>query len=139
LDEAGYEVLDEDMCYELLAETSLGRVGVNVDGRPAIFPINFALVDRQVVFSTGLGTKLTGALSGAVVAFEADWADTASHAAWSVQGCGPAILVEPGSEVEVAARVKVHAVAPVPRRFLVKIRLSYVSGRRLGGPINPEP
>ena len=78
VDSAGFEVLDEEECYALLAGASLGRVGVTVGAMPAIFPVNFALVGHHVVFSTGLGTKLTAALAGSVVAFEADWADEAA-------------------------------------------------------------
>jgi nitroimidazol reductase NimA-like FMN-containing flavoprotein (pyridoxamine 5'-phosphate oxidase superfamily) len=131
LDSAGFEVLDEEDCYELLGESNLGRVGVTLDALPHIFPVNYALVDRQVVFSTGHGTKLTAALSATVVAFEADRVDGPGGQVWSVHAIGRAILVEPGSDMEAAAKVAVHALAPLPRRFLVKIRPSHISGRRL--------
>ena len=117
VDSAGFEVLDEEECYALLAGASLGRVGVTVGAMPAIFPVNFALVGRHVVFSTGLGTKLTAALAGSVVAFEADWADETGGAAWSVQAVGRSTLVEPGSDLEAAALVAVASgpcATPVP-------------------------
>ncbi len=130
-DSAGFEVLEASECYELLGSVSLGRVGVTMDALPAILPVNFALIERQIVFATGLGTKYTAALSGKVVAFEADWVDEANRSAWSVQGVGTAVVVEPGSDLEAAALVAVRALAPVPRRLLAKLRLQHVSGRRL--------
>ena len=131
LDSAGFEILGEDDCYELLARTTLGRVGVTVEAMPAIFPVCFALIDRQIVFSTGHGTKLSTALAARVVAFEADWVAEDQTTAWSVQGVGRSMLVEPGSDLEAAARVAVRALAPVPRPYLVKIRPAFISGRRL--------
>jgi len=131
LDSAGFEVLGEDECYELLAKTTLGRVGVTVDAMPAIFPICFALIDRQLVFSTGHGTKLTMALSAKVVAFEADWVADDRTTAWSVQGVGRSMLVEPGSDLETAAKLLVQALAPAPRPYMAKIRPTFISGRRL--------
>ncbi len=132
IDSAGFEVLDEEECYALLASVSLGRVGVTMDATPAILPVNYALIDGQVVFATGLGSKLTAALSSSVVAFEADWVDEVSGAAaWSVQGHGSSMVVEPGSDLEADALLAVRSLAPLPRHFLAKVRLRHVSGRRL--------
>jgi nitroimidazol reductase NimA-like FMN-containing flavoprotein (pyridoxamine 5'-phosphate oxidase superfamily) len=40
--------LDPDDCAELLASSTLGRLGVLVDGRPEIFPVNHAVQgDRE--------------------------------------------------------------------------------------------
>jgi len=135
-DSAGFEILDDEECYALLVSTSLGRVAVSVEALPAIFPVTFALIDRQVVFSTGLGTKLSAALAGRVVGFEADWVAADGRAAWSVQLVGMSMVVESGSDMEAAALVAVHALAPVPRRFLVKVRPFRISGRRLP-PLQP--
>ena len=118
----------------MLGEATLGRVAVVVGALPAIFPVNFALIAGQVVFSTGVGTKLTAALDGGVVAFEADHVDPEKRAAWSVQVVGESMLVEPSSDMEAAALVAVRALAPLPRHFLVKIRPNFVSGRRLPPP-----
>jgi nitroimidazol reductase NimA-like FMN-containing flavoprotein (pyridoxamine 5'-phosphate oxidase superfamily) len=134
VDSAGFEVLDDDECYALLAGASLGRVGVSVGAMPAIFPVNFALVERCVVFCTGLGTKLTAALVGTVVAFEADWADESCRAAWSVLAVGRSAVVDPGSDLGAAALVAARAFSPVPRRFLVRIKPDHISGRRLPAP-----
>ena len=57
---------------------------VNVDGVPAAFPVNFALLDDDIVFRTAPGTKLSAALEGAVVGFEVDRIDPVFESGWSV-------------------------------------------------------
>ena len=54
-----------------------------IDGHPEIFPINYAVDHGTVVFRTGEGTKLDGALSGNPVAFEVDGYDPETNRAWS--------------------------------------------------------
>jgi len=66
----GIGVLDEAECLELLSRSSIGRVAVTIGAVPAVFPVNFRLVDRSIVFRTGTGTKLDAAVRHAVVAFE---------------------------------------------------------------------
>jgi len=133
LDTAGFEMLEEDECYALLGRAKLARVAVTLDAMPAIFPVCFALIDRQLVFSTGQGTKLNVAVAGKVIGFEADWVAQDNSAAWSVLSVGRCLMVEPGSELEALAKASVHALAPVPRPYLVKVRPAYLSGRRLPG------
>ena len=55
-------------CADLLASSSLGRLGVIVDGRPEIYPVNH-VYDREtgcVVFPSNPRTKLRAALELAV-------------------------------------------------------------------------
>ena len=65
-----------EACADLLEGATLGRLGVIVDGRPEIFPVNH-VYDRpsgHVVFPTNDGTKLHAALDWPWVAFEVDGA-----------------------------------------------------------------
>ena len=52
------EILGTEACWELLASAPVGRLGVVVDGRPEIFPVNFVTDDRTIVFRTEVGSKL---------------------------------------------------------------------------------
>lgn len=58
----------------MLARTVLGRLGVIVDGRPEIYPVNrvFDAEHDCVVFRTNARTKLHAALDWPWVAFEVD-------------------------------------------------------------------
>src|SRR6516225_6408037 len=87
-----YEELSAGECLELLATHRFGRIAVVVDGRPVVFPINYALEGDSVVFRTAPGTKLSGAALGHV-AFEIDGVNEATQTGWSVivQGVGSEI------------------------------------------------
>src|SRR5262245_52003398 len=87
-----YEELSVGECLALLATHRFGRIAVVVDGRPVLFPVNYALEGDSVVFRTAPGTKLSGAALGHV-AFEIDGVDDATQTGWSVivQGVGSEI------------------------------------------------
>jgi len=131
LDSAGFEILDQAECFSLLSKVTLGRVAVTIGALPAIFPVNFCMVAGQVVFCSGEGTKLTAALSGTIVAFETDWATRGE--VWSVQLVGASRVVEPATDLAAAELAALRSLAPVPRRYLVKITPERISGRRLPG------
>ena len=79
-------------CADLLATATLGRLGVIVDGRPEIFPVNH-VYDREsgaITFPVHAGTKMSGALEWPWVAFEVDGIDTENNIGWSVAVVGAA-------------------------------------------------
>jgi hypothetical protein len=122
----GLEILDEDECLRLLGTTEIGRVGVDVGALPAIFPVNYALIDGAVVFRTGDGAKLRAATRHAIVAFQADHADAAAAEGWSVQAVGVA---------EEVTETCLSQPPPSPwvggdRAHIVRIRPQLLSGRR---------
>src|SRR5688500_14773377 len=92
----GLELLDEAECLRLLSTSTIGRVALALGGLPAVFPVNFTMVDGNIVFRTGEGTKLSAALAKTIVGFEADAIDPTYHEGWSVLVVGRAEeLVEP--------------------------------------------
>jgi nitroimidazol reductase NimA-like FMN-containing flavoprotein (pyridoxamine 5'-phosphate oxidase superfamily) len=96
--------IDSDECAELLASTPIGRLGVVVDGRPEIFPVNH-VYDREsgcVVFPTNARTKLHAALHWPWVAFEVDGFEP-GRGGWSVLVVGKAETV---TDPEVVARAE---------------------------------
>jgi hypothetical protein len=122
--------LTVDDCWELLRFTEVGRLAVSVGEWPDIFPVNYVVDDRSIVFRTAEGTKLAAAVLGRAVAFEIDGYDPDGGEAWSVVAKGPAI--ELGSMVELFAAEDLplfpwHA-SPKPR--YVRIRPEAVTGRR---------
>ncbi|MDR6556688.1 nitroimidazol reductase NimA-like FMN-containing flavoprotein (pyridoxamine 5'-phosphate oxidase superfamily) [Arthrobacter pascens] len=56
------ENLDSGQCLDLLRQVSVGRLAVWVDDHPDIFPLNYTVDHGTLVFRTGEGTKLAGAL-----------------------------------------------------------------------------
>ena len=79
-----FETLSEEECLSLLAGVEYGRVAVvTADGHPEIFPVNFALEGRSVVFSTGSRLLIARAPLGHI-AFETDSIDPTTHEGWDV-------------------------------------------------------
>ena len=76
--------LSRQECLARLASMPLGRVGVSIDALPVILPVHFTLVDEAILFRTTKGSKLDNAVSGAVVAFQADDRDAVEGGWWSV-------------------------------------------------------
>ena len=131
LADEGLEILSEDECLDLLAGGEIGRVGVTVGALPAIFPVNYRVVDGAVVFRTSEGTKLAAAADGAVVAFETDHYDLAERSGWSVLAVGRSEVVH---DLDVAFKVLDAGLEPFAagvRTEIVRIRPELVSGRRI--------
>src|SRR5688500_15865966 len=77
------EALSVDQCWAHLRTGVVGRVAVIHDGKPDIFPVNYAVDHGSVVFRTGSGT-LYAASDRHPVAFEVDGYDVSEASAWSV-------------------------------------------------------
>jgi nitroimidazol reductase NimA-like FMN-containing flavoprotein (pyridoxamine 5'-phosphate oxidase superfamily) len=127
----GLEILSPAQCRDLLRRTAVGRVAVTVAALPAIFPVNYVLLDDQIVFLTGEGTKLRAALERAVVAFQVDHFDDATGSGWSVMAVGLAEEITDPAEVAAAAELDLHPFAAGDRTRFVKIRPEFLSGRRI--------
>jgi uncharacterized protein len=127
----GVELLTEDACWALLSRAEVGRVGVTVAALPAIFPVNYAVLGRAVVFRTAPGTKLAAATSGAVVAFEVDEFAGADRSGWSVLAVGRAEVVH---DLDVTVKVLAAGLEPWAdgtRVNVVRVAPTFISGRRL--------
>ncbi|HET9075708.1 MAG TPA: pyridoxamine 5'-phosphate oxidase family protein [Acidimicrobiales bacterium] len=124
------ELLSEAECRRLLATEQVGRIGVSVGALPAIFPVNYRMVDGDIVFRTGDGLKRRAALRGSVVGFEVDRIDPETMSGWSV------LVVGVANEIEVDAETADRYADITPwaagdRQHLVSIHPEVVSGRRL--------
>lgn len=95
VDRNGLEILSRDECLELLATRTIGRIGLSRDALPTILPVNYRVVDDDVIYATGTGTKSLAALHHQVVAFEVDDADGDRHVGWSVVVVGIPAELDP--------------------------------------------
>jgi len=124
--------LTAEECQTLLAQAGFGRVGVTVAALPEIFPVKFCLLDGDIVFRTGAGTKLHAATQGTVVAFEVDEFDPTSESGWSVLVIGPSAEEHDPARIREARRRVSDGWVPGERDHVVRITPQKVSGRRLG-------
>lgn len=122
-------ILSATQCWEMLSSATLGRLVTCVDGRPEIFPINFAVRGRNVLFCTAEGTKLVSAVMNEQVLFEVDQHDAATG--WSVIVKGVARVLRSDEELADAAQAGLLPWEAPARQHFVRIRPLSVTGRRL--------
>lgn len=131
----GLELLTEDECLTLLATGEIGRVGVTIGSLPAIFPVNFRVLDGDVVLRTAPGSKLAAATAGQVVAFEVDDYEHAERIGWSVLVIGQAeVLHDIGMTIRVVAAGLEPWAGEEGRTSIIRIHPTFVSGRRIARP-----
>ena len=126
-------------CLRHLRQGTVGRLAVSVSALPAIFPVNYAVLDEDIVFRTGPGTKLDAALSEAVVAFEIDQSDPVAHSGWSVVVVGVARPITDSATLSRAAALPLTPWADGGRDTVVRLETRLVSGRQLMADGRPSP
>jgi nitroimidazol reductase NimA-like FMN-containing flavoprotein (pyridoxamine 5'-phosphate oxidase superfamily) len=125
------ELLSEDDATALLARGEVGRVGFTIGGVPVIIPVNYRLVDGSVVFRTAVGAKLSAAEERVVMAFEVDDFQVADRTGWSVLAVGTAEVVH---DLDVTFKLLDAHLEPFvggDRGTIVRIRPTFISGRRI--------
>jgi nitroimidazol reductase NimA-like FMN-containing flavoprotein (pyridoxamine 5'-phosphate oxidase superfamily) len=126
----GIEILNEHVCWDLLAAAPVGRLAVSIAGHPDIFPVNHVVDGRTVVFRTAEGTKLAAAVLGLSVAFEADgWSPTDGDV-WSVVMKGEAHEVEGLDELLATDDLPLYPWSASVKHRVVRIVPTEISGRR---------
>jgi nitroimidazol reductase NimA-like FMN-containing flavoprotein (pyridoxamine 5'-phosphate oxidase superfamily) len=126
--------IDEERCRALLATSSVGRVAVVLSGVPHVVPVNYALLDGDVVFRSGSGTKLHAALGARPVSFEVDRIDEVTRTGWSVLVSGPATVVTADDELARFESLELEPWAPGTRDEVVRVRAELISGREITRP-----
>jgi transcriptional regulator with XRE-family HTH domain len=127
--------LDRAESLRLLGRSGIGRIALWTDTGPLVVPVNYVVIEDDVVFRTALDTAVATSVldaDAAEVAFEVDRIDDALQQGWSVLVVGsPRELTDPHLR-EVLHR-DLQPWAAGPREVFVAIRMERVSGRRLQG------
>ena len=126
-DTAPATVLAESECWRLLGSAAVGRLVTTVDGEPEIFPVNFVVQHRTILFRTSEGTKLAGTAMNSRVLFEAD--DNNLTEGWSVVVRGSARTPQTDDDVREAERAWLYPWTSSPKPHFVRIRPLRVTGR----------
>ncbi len=128
-------VIPEDECWRLLASETLGRLVTSVAGQPEIFPVNFVIQHKTVLFRTAEGTKLLSTVLNGRVAFEVD--DHNVEEGWSVVVKGQANVLKTSDEIAEAERAQLLPWIATVKRHFVRITPYEITGRRFR--FGPEP
>jgi nitroimidazol reductase NimA-like FMN-containing flavoprotein (pyridoxamine 5'-phosphate oxidase superfamily) len=127
--------LSEERCWNLLARRELGRLALDADGEPDIFPVNYVVDGRSLLFRTAQGSKLFELTVNDEVIFEVD-AHTDTDA-WSVVVRGRAHRLDTSDEVRAADTLPLTPWVPTLKYNYVRITPSALTGRAFR--IGPEP
>jgi nitroimidazol reductase NimA-like FMN-containing flavoprotein (pyridoxamine 5'-phosphate oxidase superfamily) len=129
----GLDVLDEAACRERLGRVRVGRVAITIEALPVVLPVNYRVLDGDIVFCTAAGTKLDAAVRNAVVAFEVDEVDVEARVGWSVLVIGHAEEIVDAGEKARAAALGIDPWVDGSATRFVRIHAERVSGRRIAG------
>ncbi len=122
------EILTDEQCWELLAEAEIGRVVFTMDDEIEIFPVNFSVGGRSVLFRSAPGSKLALVAERPRVAFEVDaYTDVE---AWSVILWGTAERLAFDDEIEHSGILGLVSWSPDEKYNYVRVTPDRVSGRR---------
>ncbi|CNK97439.1 pyridoxamine 5'-phosphate oxidase family protein [Mycobacterium tuberculosis] len=120
--------LDEQRSYELLATTTVGRIGFVDDGLVQIHPVNFVVSGRELLLRTSPDGHLAAlAREAAEVAFEVDYHDPIGGLGWSILMHGTLSPVPEDKAAGAAARV--HPWAGEDRDLPLSFRIASITGR----------
>lgn len=125
--------LSPEQCADLLAATPLGRLGVVINGRPEIFPVNH-VYDRAtgtVAFPTNARTKLHAALDWPDVAYEVDGVEPDGESGWSVAVVGRAEEITAPDAIARLTRERHVLWRPGETSHWIRIVPEKVTGRRI--------
>jgi hypothetical protein len=128
------ELLDEQECRRLLGTARLGRLAFTEGALPMIQPVGFVVSGEEVLIPTRLGSTLTAAARGAVVAVEVDDVDPVARTGWDVTVVGPSRVVTDPAEVARLDQLGARPWAPAGVPCYVAVRIAVLRGRRLALP-----
>jgi nitroimidazol reductase NimA-like FMN-containing flavoprotein (pyridoxamine 5'-phosphate oxidase superfamily) len=127
------QVIPSEECYRLLGTQEIGRLGLNAEHYPLIFPVNYALDGTTLVIRTHAGTVLRAA-EHANVTFQVDDIDRRTRSGWSVLVRGQAEEVGPEHSSDIVARTRAAGVepwAPGEKGHWLRVIPHAISGRRI--------
>lgn len=119
--------LDDQECLDRLSTQQLGRLVAQAAGVLDIFPVNYVVDGRDIVFRTAEGSKLTELTIHDDVLFEVD--HYTDDDAWSVVVRGRARRLDTSAEVEAADALPLKPWIPTLKYNYVRITPDSLSGR----------
>jgi nitroimidazol reductase NimA-like FMN-containing flavoprotein (pyridoxamine 5'-phosphate oxidase superfamily) len=130
-------ILSEDESWSRLGGVALGRLVTMFAGEPEVFPVNYVVQDRTVLFRTAEGTKLFSAVASNTVIFEADDHDVTQG--WSVIVRGRAKVLRTDAEIEKAERTQLIPWTATLKTHYVRVTPSEITGRQFRFGTEPDP
>lgn len=131
VDGHGLGVLSDERCLQLLGSEPVGRVGFSAGSLPVVYPVNYFLDGRTIVFRSEPGQKLYAAEHDSVACLEIDRYDPLGHDGWSVLATGRLSLASP-ERAERLAGLPIAPWALAEASWFVELPIEVLSGRVIG-------
>jgi uncharacterized protein len=135
--QAHLNTLTREECLELLKQVVVGRIGYVTDGIAIILPVNFWVVDGDIIFCTAKGSTLNWLSLRGRLSFQADASRWADREGWSVLIHGVAREVTDPNELEILRRGPLRSWLRSSAEHWVRIRIETISGRALHSAAHP--
>ncbi len=95
-----------------------------------IFPVHFVLLDRNPIFRTEAGAKLTAVAAGTPMCLEVDASNPEDHTGWSVVVTGQADVLSDPADLRAAEALPLRPWVGRGDTF-VRVTATSVTGRRI--------
>ena len=118
-------------CLDRLATEVFGRLAFTTPGGPRIVPVNYVLIDDNVVFRTTPYSEVATHAMGKAVAFEVDQVDYGRQIGWSVVVHGTLEEVDLTDLEDQPSAWVPQPWAGGVRNLHVRVRGQMLTGRRL--------
>lgn len=128
--EGSIETLSTDQCWELVDAATVGRLGFSSDGTVQIIPVNYTVVDRDVIIRTRSTGILAELAEGPPVAFQVDY-HSSGGTGWSVLMNGPVRALSAEQVQELHTTNRVLPWAGGDRDLFLRFTPDRISGRRV--------
>lgn len=124
-------VLDRAHCEDLVRPGGIGRVVFRASGHPVALPVNFRMLDGDVVFRSGEDGSASNIAAEEPVSFEVDRLDDAMSEGWSVLAEGTIRRVHDPDELRQAEALGIEPWAGGTRPAYFRLAVRTLTGRRI--------
>jgi transcriptional regulator with XRE-family HTH domain len=124
-------VLDRGQCENLVRPGGIGRAVFRASGHPVALPVNFRMLDGDVVFRSSEDGTVSEIASEEPVSFEVDRLDDAMSEGWSVLAEGRIRRVHDPDEFRQVEALGIEPWAGGTRPAYFRLAVSSLSGRRI--------
>jgi transcriptional regulator with XRE-family HTH domain len=123
--------LDRGRCAELLRPGGVGRLVFRAAGRPVAQPVNFRVLEGDIVFRSTEGGSVSEIAREDPVSFEVDRLDNAMSEGWSVLAEGTVSRVRDPAELVQIEALGIQPWAGGTRHAYFRLGVSALSGRKI--------